>query len=37
MSSQANLSGAEFDIEEDDEDDEFDIRTLKNDDEMMDE
>ena len=37
MSSQANLSGGEFDLEEDDEDDEFDIRTLKNDDEMMDE
>ena len=36
MSSQANLTGAEFDIEEDDEDDEFDIRTLKNDDDMMD-
>ena len=37
MSSQANLTGAEFDIEEDDEDDEFDIRTLKSDDDMMDE
>ena len=36
MSSEANLSGEEFDIEED-EDDEFDIRTLKNDDDMMDE
>ncbi len=36
MSSQANLTGDEFDIEED-EDDEFDIRTLKNDDDMMDE
>ena len=36
MSTQANLAGEEFDIEEDDED-EFDIRTLKNDDDMLDE
>ena len=32
LSTQATLSSQEFDIEEDDEDDEFDIRTLKNED-----
>ena len=36
MSAQGNLGDAEFDIEEDEED-EFDIRTLKNDDDMIDE
>ena len=36
LSAQGNLGDAEFDIEEDDED-EFDIRTLKNDDDMIDE